>query len=143
MANSQEQSIINLKMIMYIITFLIILNSNLISQDYQVLHTETHLNGNIKSITNHVKHGKGIRKWSREEYDKKGRKHGAWIGWDANGLMSYETVWEFGFHRQYREWHKNGSKKLIIRYDDEGNVDLMKKWDEEGNEIIKTSSLNG
>ena len=143
MANSQEQSIINLKMIMYIITFLIILNSNLISQDYQVLHTETHLNGNIKSITNHVKHGKGIRKWNREEYDKKGRKHGAWIGWDANGLMSYETVWEFGFHRQYREWHKNGSKKLIIRYDDEGNVDLMKKWDEEGNEIIKTSSLNG
>ena len=143
MANSQEQSIINLKMIMYIITFLIILNSNLISQDYQVLHTETHLNGNIKSITNHVKHGKGIRKWSREEYDKKGRKHGAWIGWDANGLMSYETVWEFGFHRQYREWHKNGSKKLIIRYDDEGNVDLMKKWDEVGNEIIKTSSLNG
>ena len=143
MANSQEQSIINLKMIMYIITFLIILNSNLISQDYQVLHTETHLNGNIKSITNHVKHGKGIRKWSREEYDKKGRKHGAWIGWDANGLMSYETVWEFGFHRQYREWHKNGSKKLIIRYDDEGNVNLMKKWDEEGNEIIKTSFLNG
>ena len=143
MANSQEQSIINLKMIMYIITFLIILNSNLISQDYQVLHTETHLNGNIKSITNHVKHGKGIRKWSREEYDKKGRKHGAWIGWDANGLMSYETVWEFGFHRQYREWHKNGSKKLIIRYDDEGNVAIIKKWDEEGNEIIKTSFLNG
>ena len=57
--------------------------------------------------------------------------------------MSYETVWEFGFHRQYREWYKNGSKKLIIRYDDEGNVALMKKWDEEGNEIIKTSSLNG
>jgi antitoxin component YwqK of YwqJK toxin-antitoxin module len=130
-------------MIMYTITFLIILNSHLISQNYQVLHTETHLNGNIKSITNHLKHGKGIRKWSREEYDKEGRKHGAWIGWDANGLMSYETVWEFGFHRQYREWHKNGSKKLIIRYDDEGNVDLMKKWDEEGNEIIKTSSLNG
>ena len=128
---------------MYTITFLIILNSYLISQDYQVLHTETHLNGKIKSITNHVKHGKGIRKWSREEYDKKGRKHGAWIGWDANGLMSYETVWEFGFYRQYREWHKNGSKKLIIRYDDEGNVALMKKWDEEGNEIIKTSSLNG
>ena len=113
-------------MTIYIITFLIILNSYLISQDYQVMHTETHLNGNIKTITNHVKHGKGIRKWSREEYDKKGRKHGAWIGWDANGLMSYETVWEFGFHRQYREWHKNGSKKLIIRYDDEGNVALMK-----------------
>jgi antitoxin component YwqK of YwqJK toxin-antitoxin module len=130
-------------MTIYIITFLIILNSYLISQDYQVMHTETHLNGNIKTITNHVKHGKGIRKWSREEYDKKGRKHGAWIGWDANGLMSYETVWEFGFYRQYREWHKNGSKKLIIRYDDEGNVAFMKKWDEQGNEIIKTSSLNG
>ena len=57
-------------MIMYTITFLIILNSHLISQNYQVLHTETHLNGNIKSITNHLKHGKGIRKWSREEYDK-------------------------------------------------------------------------
>ena len=123
--------------------FLVFLISWPFPQNSRVTHTETYINGNIRSITNHVKHGKGIRKWSREEYDKKGRKHGAWIGWDENGLMSYETVWEFGFHRQYREWHKNGSKKLIIRYDDEGNVAFMKKWDEQGNEIIKTSSLNG
>ena len=125
------------------ITFLIIISSLLLSQDYQVTHTEIHLNGNIKSITNHIKHGKGIRKWGREEYDKKGRKHGAWIGWDANGLMSYETVWEFGIYRQYREWHSNGFKKLLIKYDDKGNLTIMRKWDDEGNEIIKTLSLNG
>ena len=31
-------------------------------------------------------------------YDIDGNKHGAWIGWDENGLMSYETVWEFGIY---------------------------------------------
>ena len=43
--------------------------SILFSENRNVVHTEIYYNGNIKSITNHVKYGKGIRKWSHEEYD--------------------------------------------------------------------------
>ena len=116
--------------------------SILFSENRNVVHTEIYYNGNIKSITNHVKHGKGIRKWSHEEYDIDGNKHGAWIGWDENGLMSYETVWEFGIYRQYREWHSNGEKKLIMKYDKEGNLTLFKKWNEEGKELVEDLSLH-
>ena len=111
-------------------------------QGQNISHTEIYYNGNIKSISNHLKHGKGIRKWSHEEYDIDGNKHGAWIGWDENGLMSYETVWEFGIYRQYREWHSNGEKKLIMKYDKEGNLTLFKKWNEEGKELVEDLSLH-
>ena len=111
-------------------------------QGQNISHTEIYYNGNIKSITNHLKHGKGIRKWSHEEYDIDGNKHGAWIGWDENGLMSYETIWEFGIYRQYREWHSNGEKKLIMKYDKEGNLTLFKKWNEEGKELVEDLSLH-
>jgi|TARA_B110000914_G_scaffold221962_1_gene234631 antitoxin component YwqK of YwqJK toxin-antitoxin module len=130
-------------MLHYNFIFFTLIISFALSQQSQVTHTQVHFNGNIKSITNHVKHGKGIQKWSREEYDKYGNKHGAWIGWDENGLMSYETVWEFGIYRQYREWYRDGSKKLVRKYDDEGNLTDMKKWDKKGNEIIETLSLYG
>ena len=122
--------------------FFVPLISLAFSQNSTINHTETHFNGNIKSITNHVKHGKGIRKWSHEEYDKDGNKHGAWIGWDENGLMSYETIWEFGVYRQYREWHRNGERKLLMKYDKEGNLTLQKKWNEEGIEIKENLSLH-
>ena len=52
--------------------FFVLLISLAISQNSTITHTETYFNGNIKSITNHIKHGKGIRKWSHEEYDKEG-----------------------------------------------------------------------
>ena len=99
----------------HLIFYLLLSISVLFSENRIITHTEVYYNGNIKSITNHVKHEKGIRKWSHEEYDIDGNKHGAWIAWDENGLISYETVWENGIYRQYREWHSNGEKKLIIK----------------------------
>ena len=122
--------------------FFVLLISLAISQNGTINHTETYFNGNIKSITNHIKHGKGIRKWSHEEYDKNGNKHGAWIGWDENGLMSYETVWEFGVYKQYREWYRNGERKLLTKYDKEGNLTVQKKWNEDGIEIKENLSLH-
>ena len=56
--------------------------------------------------------------------------------------MSYETVWEFGIYRQYREWHNNGEKKLIMKYNKEGNLTLFKKWNEEGKELVEDLSLH-
>ena len=57
--------------------------------------------------------------------------------------MSYETVWEFGVYRQYREWHRNGERKLLMKYDKDGNLTVQKKWNEEGIEIKENLSLHG
>ena len=43
---------------------------------------------------------------------------------------------------QYREWHSNGEKKLIMKYDKEGNLTLFKKWNEEGKELVEDLSLH-